>query len=79
MNVYIFHREDGWYPVELVNDIEAAHHVLFNPGTVKVVNATTGATVFEANETEAPDLPLIDLRHNSPNAPGERPERRKET
>lgn len=67
-NVYTFHREDGWYPIELVNDIEAAHHVLFNPGTIKVVNETTGKIVFDAAKPEGLDCPLIEQRHNSPNA-----------
>lgn len=49
MNIYTFHRQNGWYPIELVNDIEAARHIPFNPGTVKVVNETTGKVVYDAN------------------------------
>lgn len=45
--IYTFHRADGFYPIELVNDIEAAHHVLFNPGTIKVVNEETEKVIYE--------------------------------
>jgi hypothetical protein len=65
MNIYTFHREDGWYPIELVNDIEAAHHVLFNPGTVKVVNETTGKTVYNQHK-DSLDWPLIERKHQTP-------------
>lgn len=34
--IYIFHREEGWYPLELENDQEAITNALCNPGTLKV-------------------------------------------
>lgn len=45
--IYTFHRTDGFYPLQLVNDAEAAHQVLFNPGTLKVVNQSTGVVVYQ--------------------------------
>jgi hypothetical protein len=66
MNIYTFHREEGWYPIELVNDIEAAHHVLFNPGTIKVVNEMTRKVVYDENKTSL-DWPLIEQKHQQPN------------
>jgi hypothetical protein len=65
MNIYTFHREDGWYPIELVNGLEAAHHVLFNPGTVKVTNETTGKVIYDQNK-ESLDWPLIERKHQTP-------------
>ena len=65
MNLYTFHRSDGFYPVELVNDVEAAHHVLFNPGTVKVVNHTTGKVVYDSGDS-GPDIVLMEQPHTVP-------------
>ena len=39
MKTYIFHRKEGWYPVELRNDQEALDCVPLNPGTLKVTDA----------------------------------------
>jgi hypothetical protein len=36
MNVYIFHRKEGFYPVELPNDKVALDCVPCNPGTTKI-------------------------------------------
>lgn len=65
MNIYTFHREDGFYPIELANDAQAAHHVLFNPGTLKVVNETTGRVVYDIGNPTC-DKPLLDQRHDVP-------------
>ena len=64
MNIYTFHRKDGWYPIELTNDVEAAHHVVFNPGTLKVVNEKTGNVVYEIGK--GTDVPLLTQPHNIP-------------
>ena len=40
MKTYIFHREDGFYPIELEDDNDAIANAELNPGTVKVT--TTG-------------------------------------
>lgn len=35
--IYIFHRAEGFYPLELPdNDAQIIDHVLCNPGTIKV-------------------------------------------
>jgi len=39
MNTYIFHRDDGWYPVEEVSDEKVLTHVPLNPGTRKIETA----------------------------------------
>lgn len=65
VNIYTFHREDGWYPIELVNDMEATHHIAFNPGTIKVVNFTTRKVLFDENKP-ASDEPLVERRHIIP-------------
>ncbi len=44
--VYIFHRKDGWYPLELPSDSGACENAECNPGTVRVVNAVTGKQVW---------------------------------
>ena len=36
MKTYIFHREDGFYPIELEDDNDAIANAEFNHGTVKV-------------------------------------------
>jgi hypothetical protein len=33
---YIFHRKEGWYPVELPDDKTALDCVPINPGTIKI-------------------------------------------
>jgi|GEM_PF-6086063 len=35
---YIFHREEGWYPMALVDDSEAVENAETNPGTLKVTD-----------------------------------------
>lgn len=44
---YTFHREEGWYPLQLGSDFEARANAECNPGTLKVVNELTQETVFE--------------------------------
>ncbi|MHB8109688.1 MAG: hypothetical protein ACYDHW_06620 [Syntrophorhabdaceae bacterium] len=34
---YIFHRAEGWYPIDLANDQQAIENALINPGTIKVM------------------------------------------
>ena len=53
MNVYAFHRENGWYPIEETSDDRITEHVARNPGTLRVVNQTTGKVVFDAEVTPA--------------------------
>lgn len=38
--VYIFHREDMWYPIELYDDKDAIQQAKNNPGTTKVEDST---------------------------------------
>lgn len=45
---YIFHRKDGWYPLQLESDFEARENAECNPGTLKVVNGLTEEVVWEA-------------------------------
>lgn len=45
--VYQFYRADGWYPVQLGDDLAAIKDVENNPGTIKVVNMQTGKTIYE--------------------------------
>ena len=45
-NVYEFHRENSWYPIQLKDDAEAIKNAECNPGTLKVVNAVTRKEVW---------------------------------
>ena len=36
--VYLFFREQGFYPIELESDARAVENALCNPGTIKVEN-----------------------------------------
>jgi len=45
--IYIFHRAEGFYPIELPDDKTALDCVPLNPGTLKVENAVTGETIWE--------------------------------
>lgn len=53
MNVYIFFREDGFYPLELESDASARANAELNPGTLRVENAVTRETVWP-NVTDQP-------------------------
>ena len=34
--IYIFHRKEGWYPLELESDEAAIENAQINPGTERV-------------------------------------------
>lgn len=36
MNIYMFVRKDGFYPIELNSDLEAIANAIHNDGTIKV-------------------------------------------
>lgn len=36
MNTYIFHRDEGFYPIELKDDMDAIENAKCNSGTLKV-------------------------------------------
>lgn len=38
VNLYIFFRKEGWYPVEAKDDADVLRHVPLNPGTLRVEN-----------------------------------------
>lgn len=44
--LYLFHRAEGWYPLELKNEDEARANAECNPGTLKVTNAITEELVW---------------------------------
>lgn len=50
--IYTFHRTEGFYPIEYVNDMAAAHAVLFNPGTKKVINEETWLVIFDESKKD---------------------------
>ena len=41
VQMVIFHRADGWYPLELPRTDDIAEHAASNPGTLKVTDAVT--------------------------------------
>jgi len=45
--VYIFHRGDMWYPIELTDDEDAIKNALCNPGTTAVENTQTGQIIWK--------------------------------
>lgn len=59
MNLYTFHREDGFYPISMphhpdkTSDQVALDCVPLNPGTRKVVNEITKEVIYD--ETEQPN------------------------
>lgn len=50
MNIYIFHRADMFYPLELKDDADAKVNAECNPGTTMVENAETREVVWMPNE-----------------------------
>lgn len=60
MNVYTFHRDGGFYPLELKDDAQAVENAKRNPGTVRVLNALTGEQVYP--ERRLGTATLIQLR-----------------
>lgn len=49
MELYIFHRGDMFYPIELRNDADARRNAVNNKGTTKVINAITKEVVWAAD------------------------------
>lgn len=47
--IYTFHQEGMFYPIPLRDDADAIANAKCNPGTLKVVNELTGATVWPVN------------------------------
>lgn len=45
--LYIFHRDKGFYPLELADDAEAIKNAQCNPGTVKVTDGITNRVVWK--------------------------------
>lgn len=45
---YVFHREDGFYPLQCDDDADAVANALANPGTLKVTSAATGRVIWQA-------------------------------
>jgi hypothetical protein len=50
--IYTFERKEGFYPLELDNDLSAIENAKLNPGTVRVTNEETGVIVW-TKEDEA--------------------------
>lgn len=48
---YVFHRAEGWYPLDLANDFDAALNALANKGTLRVTHGLTGAQVWPFPES----------------------------
>ena len=46
--LYIFQREEGWYPVELADDDEARRNAEHNPGTLRVENLDGSRVIWTA-------------------------------
>ncbi len=46
MNTYLFFREEGFYMLDLEDDLTARQNAEANPGTVRVENAQTGEVVY---------------------------------
>jgi hypothetical protein len=48
MQVYVFFRSEGWYPIECKDDEDAKNQAETNPGTVKVEDVA-GRDVWKAS------------------------------
>lgn len=46
VRLVIFHRDMGWYPIELPDSDDLAAHAHHNPGTLKISDALTGETLW---------------------------------
>ncbi len=46
MAIYLFFREEGFYPVDANNDAHTAEMAMVNYGTVKVEHRDTGKIIF---------------------------------
>lgn len=53
LHPYIFHRAEGWYPLELANDLDAGLNAIANAGTLRVTDGLTGAQVWPVPETQS--------------------------
>lgn len=42
----IFHRAEGWYPIQLLKGDDVAIHAELNPGTLKIEDALTGEILW---------------------------------
>ena len=49
--MYIFHRGNLWYPIELYDDKDAIENAIHNVGTTKVENAK-GKIIWELKENQ---------------------------
>jgi hypothetical protein len=49
--LYIFHRGNLWYPIELYDDKDAIENAIHNVGTTKVENAK-GKIIWELKENQ---------------------------
>lgn len=52
MNLYLFFRDEGFYPLELKDDSDAKRNAECNPGTIRVENAITEAVIWVAPTTK---------------------------
>lgn len=59
MNVYVFVRAEGFYPLELKDDASAKSNAAVNPGTLKVIRMLPRpeVTLWDATNSEALELP----------------------
>ena len=49
MRLFIFHRAEGWYPLELPDtQTDLMDNIAINPGTLKVTDGITGEVIWEA-------------------------------
>ncbi len=48
--IYTFERKEGFYPLELDNDLSAIKNAECNPGTVRVTNEVTGVVVWDEKD-----------------------------
>lgn len=49
--IYLFHRAEGFYPLDLGGDDEAMANAHCNPGTLKVTDSD-GRVVFSADQQQ---------------------------
>lgn len=49
MELYVFFREDGFYPLELRDDSDARRNAESNPGTIRVLKMPSEEQVWPLN------------------------------
>jgi len=54
--IYLFHRKDGFYPLELENDTEAIQNAKDNPGTIKVTDMHNKRVVYAEERSSRYDM-----------------------